>query len=109
MEDVTRAFWHYFPESDGLEDPRLALLAGGALTTMAVAPSLVGIINYYRAENEKQKRSKDAKMVTQKQVQKEVIKEVAKEAEEEKQKQIEQAIQESPYLKRIKYEQFAGI
>jgi hypothetical protein len=107
---LNRAFWHYFPESDGLEDPRLALLAGGALTAMAVAPSLVGIINYYRAENERQKkRSKDAKAVTQKQVQKEVIKEVAKEAEEEKQKQIEQAIQESPYLKRIKYEQFAGI
>jgi len=107
---LNRAFWHYFPESDGLEDPRLALLAGGALTAMAVAPSLVGIINYYRAENEREKRrSKEVNAITQKQVQKEVIKEVAQEAEEEKQRQIEQAIQESPYLKRIKYEEFAGI
>ena len=102
---LNRAFWHYFPESDGMDDPRMALIVGGAMTVMAVAPSLIGIVRYYRAENEKQKK----KAVTQKQIQKEQIKEVAKEAEKEKQKQIEQAIQESPYLKKVKYEEIVGL
>ena len=102
---LNRAFWHYFPESDGMDDPRMALIVGGAMTVMAVAPSLIGIVRYYRAENEKQKR----KAATQKQIQKEQIKEVAKEAEKEKQKRIEQAIQESPYLKKVKYEEIVGL
>ncbi|WP_202320196.1 hypothetical protein [Archaeoglobus neptunius] len=107
---LNRAFWYFFPESDGMVDPRLALLAGGALTALAVAPSLIGIVRYYRKQDEKEKRRvQNDKPKTIKQAQKEQIKEVAKEAEEEKQKQIEQAIRESPYLKRIKYEEFAGI
>ncbi|WP_290597899.1 MULTISPECIES: hypothetical protein [unclassified Archaeoglobus] len=107
---LNRAFWYYFPESDGMEDPRIALLAGGALTALAVAPSLVGIVRHYRSQNEKEKRKvQNDKPKTIKQAQREQIKEVAKEAEEERQKQLEQAIKESPYLKKIKYEEFAGI
>jgi|GEM_PF-2206343 hypothetical protein len=106
---LNRAFWYYLPESDGMDDPKVALVVGGGLTAFAVAPALIGIVRYYRSQDKERKRIQNDRPKTVKQAQKEMIKEVAKESEDEKQKQIEQAIQESPYLKRIKYEEFAGI
>lgn len=109
---LNRAFWYYLPDSNGVDDPRLALVAGGAVTVMAVAPTLVGILRYYRQEEEEDKKNKkinEEKPKTVKQAQKDAVKDAAKQAEMEKQRQLEQAIRESPYLKKIKYEEFAGI
>ncbi len=76
---LNQAFWHYFPDTDGLDDPRLALLAGGAVTTMAVAPTLLGIVRYYRAENEKRKKRTIEKKETEEEQKAEEVKTEKKE------------------------------
>lgn len=107
---LNKAFWFYLPEGDHVDDPRIALIAGSAVTVMAVAPSLVGIVKHYRKQEEDEKKKiREEKVKTVKQVQKEAVKEAAKQAEMEKQKQLEQAMRESPYLKKVKYEEVIGL
>ena len=51
---LNKACWHYLPETEAVEDPRICLAVGAGGLALISAPTLIGIWNYYNKRKPKQ-------------------------------------------------------
>lgn len=108
---LNKAFWHYLPEGDLPDDPKLALLLGFAGLGFAYIPTIMA---FWRKQKEKEEAKADETKQRQKPKpkpvkEKEELRQKAREAEKEKQEQIRQNEELPPIAKKLQYESFAGI
>ncbi|WP_290595839.1 MULTISPECIES: hypothetical protein [unclassified Archaeoglobus] len=106
---LNKAFWHYLPEGDLPDDPKLALLLGIAGLGFAYIPTIMAFWKKQKEEAEVKAEKQDRKPKPKPVQEKEELREKAREAEKEKQEQMKQNEELPPIAKRLQYESFAGI